>query len=48
MTQKERERLLSLAAMIAAISPESEVINQIVEKVANDSNKTPNENGEEF
>ena len=43
MTQKERERLLSLAAMIAAISPESEVINQIVEKVANDSDKNNEE-----
>lgn len=43
MTQKERGRLLSLAAMIAAISPESEVINQIVEKVVNDSDKNNEE-----
>lgn len=43
MTNKERERLLSLATMIAAISPESEVINQIVEKVVNDNNKTTND-----
>lgn len=43
MTNNERERLLSLAAMIAAISPESEVINQIVEKVVNDSDKNNEE-----
>ena len=39
MTQEERGRLLSLAEMIAAISSESDVINQIVEKVVNDSDK---------
>ena len=46
--QKERSKLLYLAAMIAAISPESDVINQIVEKVVNDSDKKTNENGEKI
>ena len=41
--QKERSKLLYLAAMIAAISPESDVINQIVEKVVNDTGKNNEE-----